>query len=101
MENVYPLAIKLADRKEIIVKKPHTIIQKYWDERYQKLMEFTTTQIENMETNAPTEIADLQNNLFVEADFAEVVKKNFQEVKNNLQALKLDLEKLQFYYTSL
>ena len=101
MKHSYPLGVKLADRKEVIVKKPHTIIQKYWDERYQKLTAFVNQQIEHMTENAPVELSGIQHNLFVQPDFADVVKKNFEEVATQLKALKLDLEKLQFYYTSI
>jgi MoxR-like ATPase len=53
-----------------------------------------------MSENTPEEINGLDKNLFVDADFAEIVKKNFEEVESSLKNLKLQLEKLQFSYTN-
>ena len=98
-ENTYKLGVRLADKAQVIRKKPHPIIQKHWDERHQQLTDFIATQIQNMADNSPVELETLTNNLFVEADFATIVKKNFEEVANSLQQLKLTLEQLQFSYT--
>ncbi|MEM6699133.1 MAG: AAA family ATPase, partial [Bacteroidota bacterium] len=100
-QNIYKLTTKLMDKKEVIQKKPHTVVQKFWDERYQKLMSFIEQQLKNIEENQPEEISGLENNLFVEAEFAEIVKRNFEEVANSLKNLKLQLEKLQFSYTNM
>jgi MoxR-like ATPase len=99
-KNIYKLATKLSDRSEVIMKPPHAILQKHWDERYQKLTAFIQKQILKMSENTPEEMDSLDKNLFVEADFAEIVKKNFEEVARSLKNLKLQLEKLQFSYTN-
>ena len=98
-QNIYKLVTKLADRSEVIMKAPHAIVQKHWDERYQKLTSFIDLQLSNMSDNTPEEINSLESNLFVDSDFAEIVKKNFVEVEASLRNLKLQLEKLQFAYT--
>ena len=82
------------------MKQPHPVVQKFWDERHQTLSTFVQSQLKNMEENTPTEIKDLENNLFVDADLAEVVRKNFVEVEKSLKELGLRLEKLQFAYTN-
>jgi MoxR-like ATPase len=99
-QNIYKLTTKLIDKSEVIMKPPHDILQKHWDERYQKLTAFIQKQIQNMSENTPEEMNGLDKNLFVEADFAEIVKKNFAEVESSLKNLKLQLEKLQFSYTN-
>ena len=97
----YRLQTRLMDASETITKKPHAIVQKFWDERYQKLTTFITQQLQNMEENRPEEINLLEQNLFVDSEFSEVVKKNFEEVATSLQQLKLNLEKLQYSYTNI
>jgi len=98
---IYRLQTRLVDKNEIISKKPHAIVQKFWDERHQKLTAFISQQLQNMGDNRPAEIALLDKNLFVESEFSEVVKKNFEEVADNLRQLQLNLEKLQFGYTNI
>ncbi len=100
VKNIYTLSKRLVKKAQTITKKPHPIVQKYWDEQYQQLMDFIEKQLQNMTENAPEEINNLHQNLFVNTEFAEVVKQNFEEVGSNLQQLKLDLEKLQYYYTN-
>jgi len=39
--------------------------------------------------------------MFVDVEFAGIVKKNFEEVEANLRQLQLGLEKLQFSYTNI
>ena len=101
MAAIYRLQTKLVDQSETITKKPHAIVQKFWDERYQKLTTFISQQLQNMSDNRPVEIDLLDQNFFVDGEFAEVVKKNFEEVEANLQQLQLNLEKLQFSYTNI
>ena len=91
----------MIDQTEVISKKPHAVLQKFWDERYQQLNNFITQQLQNMGDNRPAEIEFLDENLFVESEFAEIVKKNFEEVAASLRQLQLSLEKLQFAYTTI
>ena len=98
---IYHLETRLIEKTEYISKKPHPIVQKFWDERYQQLSSFITQQLENMQTNRPVEIERLEHNLFVEAEYAEIVKKNYEEVFAHLKQLQLSLEKLQFAYTNM
>jgi len=95
----YPLTTKLVDKTDVIMKAPHKILQKHWDERYHKLNSFIEQQLQNMTDNTPAEIDGAAKNFFVQEDFAEIVRKNFDEVKDSLGNLKLQLEKLQYSYT--
>ena len=54
-----------------------------------------------MDDNRPIEIDMLERNLFVDAEFASIVRQNFEEVAANLRQLHLALEKLQFSYTKI
>ncbi len=100
-EMIYTLETRLIDNREIITKKPHAVVQKFWDERYQSLNSFITQQLQNMSENRPVEIDLLDKNLFVDADFASIVKKNFEEVATHLRQLQLSLEQLHFSYTNI
>lgn len=98
---IYTLETRLQDHVEIISKKPHKLVQQFWDDRYNQLNNFIDQQLENMRSNRPAEIEQLDQNLFVDSKFVEVVTKNFEEVRTQLEQLKLNLEKLQFSYTNL
>ncbi|MEL7377040.1 MAG: AAA family ATPase [Bacteroidota bacterium] len=98
---IYTLETRLQDHTEIISKKPHKLVQQFWDDRYARLDSFIDQQLENMRDNRPAEIEQLDQNLFVSGEFTEVVTKNFEEVRTQLEQLKLNLEKLQFAYTNL
>lgn len=101
IKNVYELETRLVDKTDYITKRPHKIVQEYWDERYEQLTSFITQQLKNMAENRPAEIDNLDENLFVDAEFAEIVKRNFTEVESHLKQLKLSLEKLQFSYANI
>ncbi|PHN06061.1 AAA family ATPase [Flavilitoribacter nigricans] len=96
----YPLRTRKAERTEVIMKPPHEIVQKHWDERHQRLMSYIDAQLAKMEEGKPAEMSDLQDNLFVNQDFSEVVLSNFREVAESLQSIRLRLEQLQYTYTN-
>lgn len=98
-ENVYKLTTKMATKTEVIMKKPHAVVQKYWDERHQRLASFIDKQLQNIEQNQPNALQGLEQNFFVASEYAEIVRKNMEAVRESLQNLKLQLEKLQFSYT--
>jgi len=89
------------ERAEIIFKKPHKIVRQYWDERHEQLMSYITQQEQKVQYNAPSELNHLDENIFIDKKWSEVVKSNMEEVKEALQSLKLRLEKLQYSYSTL
>ncbi|MEL6676867.1 MAG: AAA family ATPase, partial [Bacteroidota bacterium] len=64
---IYAMEARLLDRTEYLSKKPHPLVQKFWDERHQQLTSFISQQLDNMGENRPEELSHLENNLFVEA----------------------------------
>ena len=94
----YALRTKKGERQEVIFKKPHPIVQKYWEERFEQIRNYLHKQEENLRNNLPAELEFLEQNLFVEARYAEVVKSNLREVQEALQKVGLQLEKVQFSY---
>ena len=96
----YKLETRLINKTEYISKKPHDIVQKFWDERFHQLSEFIKQQLTHMEENRPAEINSLDQNLFVDKELSQIVRKNFDEVVAHLKQLQLTLEKIQFAYTN-
>lgn len=95
---VIDLTTQKKERTEIIFKKPHKIIEEYWETRLEKLNNYIDAQQEKIKSSAPDEINHLTDNLFVDADRAEIVTANLEEVRTALSDLKLRLEKVQFGY---
>ena len=100
-ENVYKLVTKIAKKKDVILKAPHPIVQKYWDERHSQLSSFIQKQLEKIESDSPSELTGLEQHFFVDSEFSEVVRKNMNEIEVSLKNLSLQLEKLQFAYTNI
>ena len=96
--SIYQLQTRLIEKEEYISKKPHPVLQKFWDERMERLNSFINQQLDNMNNNKPVELNQLDKNLFVDEDYLDVVKKNYDEVLGSLHQLQLQLEKLQYAY---
>lgn len=99
--HTYRLATTKGETTEIIFKKPHDVVVKYWEERFQSVNQYIDKQLENIGSHAPEELQGLENNLFVDKEYAEIVSANLEEVIKALQGLKLRLEKIRFAYSSL
>lgn len=97
----YPLRTRKAERIEIILKKPHEIVQKHWDERHQRLVSYIDAQLGKMKNSRPDNLDGLADNLFVNAEYSEVVLSNFNEVADSLRSIRLRLEQLQYTYTNI
>lgn len=94
----YPLRTKQVERSEVIYKKPHPIVEKHWEERFQQLNDYIEKQEGNIEQHAPSQLNHLEENLFVDKKYSEIVRSNLQEVEEALQSLKLRLEKVRYAY---
>ena len=99
--NEYKLATRLVEKEEYIMKKPHPVVQKFWDERYSNLSQYVAEQLAKMDNEAPSELGGIKNNLFVDEDLSEVVSRNFDRTHTDLKELKLELEKIQYSYTEI
>ncbi len=95
----YELETRLIEKTEYISKKPHEIVQKFWNERYQRISTFISQQLENLSENRPSEIDSLEQNLFVDPEYADIVRSNYDDVVAHLKKLQMSLEKVQFTYT--
>lgn len=97
---VYSLKTKKAERSEIIFKKPHSIVVKFWEERYEKILNYIQTQEKRMKEDTPEEVPFLKENLFVKEEWSEIVLANLEEVRQTLERLLLRLEKIRHSYQS-
>ncbi|GAB4489985.1 MAG: AAA family ATPase [Raineya sp.] len=97
---IIPLKLKTVERekKELIEKKPHPLVRKFWDEKAQELMHYIKSNQKMLEENAPEQIRHLRSNLFVPSHLAEIVEANMQESIKILQTLELQLEKIVHLY---
>jgi len=98
---VFDLKTAKKERKEVIYKKPHHLVEKHWNERFDQLNEYIRKQQLRLNEDAPQEIQYLRENLFVKAELSEIVLANMKEVAAALDDLQLRLEKIQYAYTSL
>ncbi|GAB4402312.1 MAG: AAA family ATPase [Microscillaceae bacterium] len=97
----YSLRTQKAESVEIIAKKPHPVILKYWDERVHTLEQFIQSQKEKLHLEEPAALHHIHENLFVHPRLAEIVSANLDEVRRQLQSLGLQVEKIAFYYRNI
>ncbi|THH40358.1 AAA family ATPase [Neolewinella litorea] len=97
-DTVFRLKTRLAERQEVIRKKPHRILREFWDERADRLRTYMEQQQVAVAEQGPEELEGIADHLFVDSAFAEVVTANLEEVREALSGLQLRLEKLQFEY---
>ncbi len=97
----YDLKTAKKERKEVIYKKPHHLVEKHWNDLFDQLNEYIKKQQRRLNEDAPLEVQYLRKNLFVKAELSEVILANMKEVAAALDDLQLKLEKIQYAYTSL
>lgn len=97
----FPMRTVKANKTEIIYKKPHPVIYQYYHERARKLEAYITEQKVKVKENAPAELQNLRNNLFVEPHLADLVEANLNESVQTLNTLELKVEKIRFSYETL
>ena len=95
---VFRLKTHLIERREVIRKKPHRVLEEFYDQRLERLTNYIKDQQQAIEDHGPQELRGLGNHLFVDEAYAEVVRANLEEVKEALAGLLLRLEKLHFEY---
>jgi len=84
---------------ETLFKTPHPIVVKHWEERHERLQSYVQQQLDRLQDEAPAELRDLHQNLFVDEAFSDVVRANIREVEEALRKLLLRLEKVRHAYT--
>jgi MoxR-like ATPase len=86
-------------RTEIIRKKPHPLVLKFWEERYQRVEDYLKNQLGRIEKESGRYSEETEMHHFVPQTFASVVLANMEEMKDSLKKLLLRLEKLRYQYS--
>ncbi|MDJ1472754.1 AAA family ATPase [Xanthocytophaga flava] len=89
------------EKKEFLYKKPHTLVQKYWDDRTYQLRKYITDQKAYVDEHRPVAMQHLRTNLFVESELADLVEMNLKEALATLDELDLQIDKIKHLYESL
>lgn len=97
----FNLATDKAEKTEYIFKKPHPVVASYWNARVAQLQTFISEQQQTVQQNMPEELQQLRNNVFVEADFGEIVETNLRESIDTLASVSLQVEKVKHLYDSI
>lgn len=101
VESAYPLETNKIERLETILKKPHPLVEKHWNDRTEQILRYTQEAQKRLQDEVPEELAHLKKNIFIEERLADIVQANWQEVKEVLERLRLRLEKITHAYTHL
>jgi MoxR-like ATPase len=96
-----PLKTKKVQRMVTILKKPHPVVLKFWDQRIANLEQYISALKKKTHEEKPEELIHLKNNLFVDRALSEIVEANMNDAINSLHSEALKVEKLKFYYDHL
>lgn len=98
MLHVLPLKTYQKEKNQYIFKEPHPLVRKFWDERYQKVLDYLEKQLERLKQEKPEELMAGKGHLFIDEKLVPVVEANYREVSDSLQDLQLKLEKIRHLY---
>ncbi|MCU0353836.1 MAG: AAA family ATPase [Cytophagales bacterium] len=97
----FPLLTDKSEKKEFLYKKPHPLVEQYWNDRTHALRRYIAEQKTHAEAHRPQAVAHLRTNLFVDAALAKLVEANLQEALTQLDELDLQVDKIKHLYESL
>jgi MoxR-like ATPase len=97
----FQLLTDKAEKTEFIYKKPHPLVQRYWNDRASQLGSFILEQKDTIKNNMPEALLHLRNNLFVAPELSELVEANLRESADTLDSLALHIEKIKHLYESI
>lgn len=89
----YRLDTELSERTEIIQRKPHPMLVEHWDRRLDAVETEARAQRARLDAEAPGDLADTAEHLFVDDSLARVVRANHDRVVSQMDRLLLRLEK--------
>lgn len=89
------------EQKKYLYKKPHLLVQEYWEERYEKILQFLQEQQQRLEDEKPLELREGSGHLFVAERLWPIVEDNHRQVKEELESLQLRLEKTRHLYQNI
>jgi len=97
----FPLQTDKTEKTEYFYKKPHSLVQQYWNDRTHQLRQYIAGQKSHAEAQRPAALTQLRTNLFVDAALAELVEANLRESLAVLDELDLQVEKIKHLYENI
>lgn len=97
---LHPVKLRTYQKEKVkyLYKKPHPLVKKFWDERYEKIESYLAKHKAHLKAESPKELNFTRNNVFIDDKLAPVVEANHTEVSNDLEDLTMRLEKLRHLY---
>lgn len=89
------------ERKKYLYKKPHPLVQEYWEERYEKILAYLQEQQRRLEEEKPLELRQGSGHLFVAERLWPLVEENHRKVREELEELQLQLDKTRHLYQNI
>lgn len=86
------------ERTEFLFKAPHPLVEKFWEERFEKIAAYLRAQTGKVQQQAPAPLVAGRGNIFIDEKLLPVVEANHREVLESLQGLELSLEKTRHLY---
>lgn len=90
------LETALFEREERIPRKAHPMLVSHWGRRLDRIEDEIRTCLAGLQDAETGPLAGLEDNLFVDKDFARVVRRNHDKVVRAFEALALRVEKARF-----
>jgi len=97
----FPLLTDKTEKTEYFYKKPHALVQQYWNDRTYQLRQYISEQKKYAEDHQPAAMHHLRTNLFVDPALAHLVEANLQESLATLDELDLQIDKIRHLYENL
>lgn len=83
------------------IKKPHTAIEKEWDQRVATLLEFLNTSRASINTYKEKELKYIKSNLFVPKEKAALVEKHIVATEKEIEKLEIESTIIRNNYKSI
>ena len=90
-----------AEDDDVIIILNNNLSSKFTSKQILDYLEYVNDNLQKLDTEKPEEWYELDQNLFVDARLAPIVKANLNDSINQLNDIQLKLEKLKYYYKNL
>lgn len=88
----------MTKKTRTVYTKPTPMIKKMYDTQVGQFTTLIEEQIYKVENHKKSQLAHLRTNLFAENHLAEIVESNLNNIIQDLEGMKLEVEKIKDYY---
>lgn len=81
-----------------ISKRPHKLVQAYWEEWGEKIEQFLNEQEQRFEAQQPDELDQLPNHVLIGKESSALIRHNADNIREELSSLRMQLEKAQHMF---